>query len=164
MKLDAPLSGEQGTSDLGLSERLAKKLQADSNYDIPPGLSCVPEPVTRFFKSGDVFSAKNCAQYVALESGESITRNKTGGLALTDQLGHALIVEEKILPEPDMYPQITTTRFSGGVTMTESGGRQIINYPNGTEVHLDRDGFQSIRRNGVTISLGSTPDEFRGYK
>ena len=113
--------------------------------------------------SGDTLTRSGCHEALALPSGESVTVAKDH-IHLTDASGRALRVIGKTLPPIDIMPSILSVTYEGGVTMHESGGRSIIRYPNGTEVHVDNGKFASVRRDGKTYSTTSEPDTFRGFK
>jgi hypothetical protein len=149
---------------------------AETNRDVKPdllrefersdntNLSCSPKFALDVLESGDVFSQKGCAQSLALTSGESLILRENGKLLLFSETGQRLEVESVRVPPIDIMPSITEIRYAGGVTALNSGGRTIIQYPNGTEVHIDREGFASVRRDGKVHSIGSEPDTFRGFK
>ncbi|MDZ4838217.1 MAG: hypothetical protein SGJ27_30915 [Candidatus Melainabacteria bacterium] len=113
--------------------------------------------------SGDLLTTRGNQEALALTSGESVTVDRNR-INLTDASGRSLQVIGKTLPPLDIMPSILKVTYEGGVTMHESGGRSIIRYPNGTEVHVDNGKFASVRRDGKTYSTTSEPDTFRGFK
>ncbi len=116
-------------------------------------------------ETGDVVKTRGGDQALALTSGETIQRSSDGRLRLFDRSGLELGVIDKQLPERGTYPSLLHLEYPGGVTLTDGGGRSIISYPNGTEVHIDyRDGFTSVRRDGRTHSIGGRVDDFNGFK
>jgi hypothetical protein len=116
-------------------------------------------------ESGDVVNVRGGDQSLALTSGETIQRSSDGRLQLFDRFGREMSVIDKVLPERGMFPSLLHLEYPCGVRLVDGGGRSVISYPNGTEVHVDyRDGFASVRRDGRTYSIGGRVDDFNGFK
>lgn len=123
------------------------------------------KPRLEILEQGDVVKTRGGEQALALTTGETIQRDSNGRLRLFANGGIELGVVDKQLPDPDIVPSIARIEYAGGISLIDGPGRQIVQYPDGTEVHVDyRDGFTSVRRNGRTFSIGGREDEFRGFK
>jgi hypothetical protein len=74
---------------------------------------------------------------------------------------------EKTMTPPDMMPSLVLGEFSNGVQMTYAGSINVLAYPDGTRVYLDRTGLRAIDRDDQPrIQLDSRQPnfDFRGFK
>lgn len=113
---------------------------------------------------GDVLSRHCQGEILRLESGETITLDNEGRLALFDSNENRLSIKSKSSSPDGIMPEVNTTTFTGGIKMSTSANRSIIHFPNGTDVHIDSGRFASVRRDGRNYSTTSEPDTFQGFK
>lgn len=140
-----------------------------SSVNVGPGLELhgagnAPEQV---LPSGDRLAFAKGYQSLTLTSGESISVNGSGDITMVGPDGRLATMIDKRTTPPDMMPFLVMGEFSNGVRLTSAGDLNVLTYPDGTRVYLDRTGLRAVDRDDQPrIQLDSqNPDfDFRGFK
>lgn len=151
------------TLHLENSDRKASSINVGFDLDLH-GAGAAPE---QLLPSGDRLAFAKGYQALTLPSGESISVNSSGEITMVGADGRLATMIDKRTTPPDMMPSLVMGEFSNGVRLTSAGGLNILNYPDGTSVFLDRTGLRAVDRvKQPRIQLDSqNPDfEFRGFK
>ncbi len=117
--------------------------------------------------SGDSMTFARRYQSLLLASGDRISVNAKGNVTMIDASGRVATMTEKTMTPPDMMPSLVLGEFSNGVQMTYAGSINVLTYPDGTRVYLDRTGLRAIDRDDQPrIQLDSRQPnfDFRGFK
>lgn len=117
--------------------------------------------------SGDSLSLAKGYQSLGLAGGDRISVNSSGDVTMVDANGRVATMTEKRTTPPDMMPSLVMGEFSNGVRLTSAGDLNVLTYPDGTRVYLDRTGLRAVdRENQPRVQLDSQrPDfDFRAFK
>lgn len=145
------------------SDRKTSSINVGSRLDLH-GAGAAPEQV---LPSGDRLAFAEGYQSLTLPSGENISVNSSGEITMVGADGRLATMTDKYTTPPDMMPSLVMGEFSNGVRLTSAGGLNVLSYPDGTSVFLDRTGLRAVdRENQSRVQLDSrNPDfDFRGFK
>ncbi len=145
------------------SDRKASSVNVGPDLELH-GAGAAPE---QLLPSGDRLAFDNGYQSLTLPTGENISVNSSGDITMVGADGRLATMTDKRTTPPDMMPFLVMGEFSNGVRLTSAGGLNILSYPDGTSVFLDRTGLRAVdRENQPRIQLDSqNPDfDFRGFK
>ncbi len=145
------------------SDRKASSVNVGPDLELH-GAGAVPEQV---LPSGDRLDFAKGYQSLTLPTGENISVSSSGDITMVGADGRLATMTDKRTTPPDMMPFLVGGEFSNGVRLTSAAGLNILSYPDGTRVFLDRTGLRAIDRDDQPrIQLDSqNPDfDFRGFK
>ncbi len=145
------------------SDRKASSVNVGPDLELH-GVGAAPEQV---LPSGDRLDFAKGYQSLTLPTGENISVNSSGDITMVGPDGRLATMTDKQLTPPDMMPSLVMGEFSNGVRLTSAGGLNILSYPDGTRVYLDRSGLRAVDRDDQPrVQLDSqNPDfDFRGFK
>ncbi len=134
-----------------------------SSVNVGPGLElhgagAAPEQV---LPSGDRLAFAKGYQALTLPSGDSISVDSSGEITMVGPDGRLATMTDKQTTPPDMMPSLVMGEFSNGVRLTSAGGLNILSYPDGTSVYLDRTGLRAVdRENQPRVQLDARRPDF----
>ncbi|MBP9093577.1 hypothetical protein KBI23_21335 [bacterium] len=116
---------------------------------------------------GDSLSLAKGYQSLGLAGGDRISVNSSGDVTMVDANGRVATMTEKRTTPPDMMPSLVMGEFSNGVRLTSAGGLNVLTYPDGTRVYLDRTGLRAVDRENqprVQLDLKRPDFDFIAFK
>lgn len=145
------------------SDRKASSVNVGPDLELH-GAGAAPE---QLLPSGDRLAFDKGYQSLTLPTGENISVNSSGDITMVGADGRLATMTDKRTTPPDMMPFLVMGEFSNGVRLTSAGDLNVLTYPDGTRVYLDRTGLRAVDRDDQPrIQLDSqNPDfDFRGFK
>jgi len=134
-----------------------------SSVNVGPGLELHGAGVApeQLLPSGDRLAFAKGYQALTLPSGDSISVNSSGEITMVGADGRLATMTDKQTTPPDMMPSLVMGEFSNGVRLTSAGGLNILSYPDGTSVYLDRTGLRAVdRENQPRVQLDAQRPDF----
>ncbi|GEM_PF-1552926 len=139
------------------SDRKASSVNVGPDLELH-GAGVAPE---QLLPSGDRLAFAKGYQALTLPSGDSISVNSSGEITMVGADGRLATMTDKQTTPPDMMPSLVMGEFSNGVRLTSAGGLNILSYPDGTSVYLDRTGLRAVdRENQPRVQLDAQRPDF----
>lgn len=139
------------------SDRKASSVNVGPDLELH-GAGVTPE---QLLPSGDRLAFAKGYQALTLPSGDSISVNSSGEITMVGADGRLATMTDKQTTPPDMMPSLVMGEFSNGVRLTSAGGLNILSYPDGTSVYLDRTGLRAVDRdNQPRVQLDAQRPDF----